>query len=66
MDLKPMILIAVLALPACATVDTAAAGIKRYCASFTWPERAAIRERVNAQIDPHKVAITCGGDDAVR
>lgn len=66
MNLKPMILIAVLALPACAAIDTAAAGVKRYCDAFTWPERAVIRERVNLQVAPHKIVIDCaGGGNAV-
>jgi hypothetical protein len=59
MNLKPLILIAVLTLPACAAVDTAASGVKRYCAAFTWQERQVIRERVNEQVAPHRIAIDC-------
>ena len=64
--MKTLILIAVLALPACAAVDTAAAGVKRYCSAFTYQERAVIRERINEQVAPHKIAIDCaGGSNAV-
>lgn len=52
---------ALLALPGCASIDMAADGVKRYCAAFTYQERAVIRERVNLQVAPHRVAIDCAG-----
>ena len=66
MNFNYMILVAVLALPACAAVDTAAAGVKRYCDAFTWPERQAIRARINEQVAPHKIAIDCAGGGNAR
>ena len=66
MNLKPLILIAVLTLPACAAVDTAAAGVRRYCDAFTYQERLVIRDRINEQVAPHKVAVECaGGSNAI-
>jgi len=61
MNIKPLLLLAAM-LPACASIDTAADGVKRYCAAFTWPERMAIRERVNEKVYPHKVVIDCAGN----
>ncbi len=56
-----ILLAALLILPGCASIDLAADGIKRYCAAFTYQERAVIRDRVNEQVAPHRVAIDCAG-----
>jgi hypothetical protein len=62
MNLRPLTLLAALMLvTGCASIDTAAEGVKRYCSAFTWPERMAIRERVNEKVYPHKVVIDCAG-----
>jgi hypothetical protein len=58
---KSVILAALIILPGCAAVDTAAAGVKRYCAAFTYQERAVIRDRVNEQVAPHRIVIDCAG-----
>lgn len=59
--MRILMIAALLALSGCSTIDLAADGIARYCAATTWAERAAIRERVNARIEPHRVAIDCIG-----
>lgn len=58
---KITIIAILISMTGCATVDMAAEGINRYCAAFTWQERAVIRERVNEQVAPHRVAIDCAG-----
>jgi uncharacterized protein YceK len=58
---KIVIATMLLTLTGCASIDMATEGVKRYCAALSWPERMAIRERVNAQVYPHKVVIDCAG-----
>ena len=58
---KLVILATLMLMTGCASIDMAADGIKRYCAALTWPERMAIRDRVNAEVYPHRVAIDCAG-----
>lgn len=58
---KIIFIVALLALSGCASIDMAADGVRRYCAAFTYQERAVVRERVNEQVAPHRVAIDCAG-----
>jgi hypothetical protein len=43
-------------LPGCSTVPAA---VNAYCATATESERAAMRERFNAQIQPHELWVHC-------
>lgn len=56
-----LLCLALVTLPGCASIDTAVEGVKRYCSAFTWPERMAIRERVNEKVAPHEIVIDCEG-----
>ena len=44
------------AIPGCSTVPAA---VNAYCATATEGERAAMRERFNAQIQPHELWVHC-------
>jgi hypothetical protein len=44
------------ALPGCTTIPAA---VDRYCATATEAERAAMRERFNAQIAPNQIKVDC-------
>jgi len=43
-------------LSGCTTVPAA---VNAYCATATEGERLALRERLNAQIDPHEIWVHC-------
>lgn len=42
-----------------------ARAVGRYCQDLTQAERELVRASLNAQLDPHRIAITCAGDEPV-
>lgn len=54
-----LLLVLILALAGCSTVDLAARGVNAYCASATGFERMALRERLALATYPHRLEIEC-------
>lgn len=54
--------LAVVFLVGCSATQIAGKGINKYCEQLTLQERESVRERVNAEIAPHSVLVTCYGD----
>jgi len=64
--MKAIAALAILCLPACATLDKdvapkVAAAVMTYCAT-PQAERALIRESVNSRISPNQIRVECSGD----
>lgn len=61
--------IAALALSGCSVIapkvgPKLAKAVNAYCANVSEPERAILRETVNAAIEPNQACVHCAGDTA--